>query len=100
MSKKIYPDEYYKKKAVKLVVSHLKRKLDDAENKETEIFDNWLFEMDELLQKEDFVMVDYVEMRRQLNNLIDRIYNVDLRYRVRDSWNSFGKSLDKKAPKK
>jgi len=41
---------------------------------------------------------EYVDKRKELNNLIDSIYNIDLRYKVRDSWSSYGKSLDKKAP--
>ena len=98
MAKKIYPDEYYKKKAVKLVVAHLRRKLEDAEHSDAETFDDWLLDMDALLEKDDFVLAEYVEMRRKLNNLIDTIYDVRLRYKVRDSWNSFGRSLDKKAP--
>jgi endonuclease III-like uncharacterized protein len=100
MTKKIYTDEYYKRKAIKLVVAHLRRKLDDADHKETEVFDEWLLDMDAILEKDEFIISEYSDMRRTLNNLIDRIYDVDLRYRVRDSWNSFGKGLDKKAPEK
>lgn len=100
MTKKIYPDEYYKKKAIKLVVAHLRRKLEDMEHKEAGTFESWLTNMDSLLEKDEFVMAEYVEQRKELNNLIDRLYDVDLRYKVRDSWNSFGKSLDKKAPTK
>lgn len=98
MTKKIYPDEYYKKKAIKLVVAHLRRKLENAENKEADDFEPWLMQMDALLEKDEFLISEYLSMRTELNNLIDRTYNVELRYKVRDSWNSFGKSLDKKAP--
>ncbi|MFA5340631.1 MAG: hypothetical protein WC332_02525 [Clostridia bacterium] len=100
MTKKIYPDEYYKKKAIKLVVAHLSRKLEDADHREAETFEEWISKMNSLLEKDEFVLADYVEMRKELNNLIDSIYNIDLRYKVRDSWSSYGKSLDKKAPVK
>ena len=100
MTKKIYPDEYYKKKAIKLVVAHLRRKLEDAEHREAETFEEWLTKMDSLLEKEEFILAEYVEMRKELNKHIDSIYNIDLRYKVRDSWSSYGKSLDKKAPVK
>ena len=100
MTKKIYPDEYYKKKAIKLVVAHLRRKLIDAEHRDADFFEPWLTKMDILLEKDDFILAEYVDMRRELNNLIDSIYDIELRYKVRDSWSSYGKSLDKKAPVK
>ena len=98
MTKKVYPDEYYKKKAIKLVVAHLRRKLEDAEHRDAEVFEPWLMQMDSLLEKDEFILSEYVDKRKELNNLIDSIYNIDLRYKVRDSWSSYGKSLDKKAP--
>ena len=51
------------------------------------------------LSEEEFDIHKYYEMRRQLNDHIDCIYDVGLRYKLRDSWISFGKALDKKAKK-
>ena len=100
MTKKAQTDEYAKKKAVKLVVLHIRKKLDDA-GEEAHEFDKWFDEMDELLSKDeaDFDLHEYYEKRRSLNNHIDCIYDVNLRYKLRDSWISFGKALDKKAKK-
>jgi len=100
MTKKAQTDEYAKKKAVKLVVLHIRKKLDDA-GEEAHEFDKWFDEMDELLSKDetDFDIHEYYEQRRSLNNHIDCIYDVNLRYKLRDSWISFGKALDKKAKK-
>lgn len=98
MTKIVQTDEYAKKKAVKLVVLHVKKKLDEA-GEEAHEFDQWFIEMEELLSKkeEDFDIHKYYEMRRNLNDHIDCIYDVKLRYKIRDSWISFGKALDKKA---
>ncbi len=98
MTKKIQTDEDIKKKAVKLVVSHMKKKLEEL-NEEGHILDAWIVDMETLLHEEEFDIHIYHEMRRKLNDAIDCIYDVDLRYRLRDSWISMGKALDKKAKK-
>ncbi|MFO7636145.1 MAG: hypothetical protein R6W96_02415 [Clostridia bacterium] len=95
MTEKVLTDEQMKRKAVKLVVSHIHKKVEDVE--EGRIFDKWLSQMEEVLCKEEFHMTEYHEMRRKLNDLIDCIYDVELRYKLRDSWVSMGKALDKKA---
>ncbi len=100
MTNKVQTDEYAKKKAVKLVVLHVKKKLDEAGEEAREL-DQWFIEMEELLSlaEDEFDIHKYYEMRRQLNDHIDCIYDVNLRYKLRDSWISFGKALDKKAKK-
>lgn len=100
MTKKVQTDEYAKKKAVKLVVLHVKKKLEEA-GEEAHELDQWFVEMEKLLSitEEDFDIHKYYDMRRQLNDHIDCIYDVNLRYKLRDSWISFGKALDKKAKK-
>ena len=100
MSKMAQTDEHAKKKAVKLVVLHIKKKLEEAGDEAHE-FDTWFNDMDKLLEKDekDFNVHDYYEMRRKLNKRIDCIFDVSLRYKLRDSWISFGKALDKKAKK-
>ncbi len=100
MAKKIQNDNYAKKKAVKLVVLHIRKKLEEG-GEEAAGFEKWLEDMEALLSKdtEEFEIVDYYDMRRQLNDHIDCIYDVNLRYKLRDSWISFGKALDKKAKK-
>lgn len=98
MTKRIQKDNHAKKKAVKLVVLHIRRKLEDG-GEEAVGFEGWLNDMEDILSKEieEFKIADYYDMRRQLNNNIDCIFDVNLRYKLRDSWMSFGKALDKKA---
>ncbi len=100
MTKKVQTDEYAKKKAIKLVVLHIRKKNEEA-GEEAHELDNWFIEMDKLiaLPEEEFDIHKYYDMRRQLNDHIDCIYDVNLRYKLRDSWISFGKALDKKAKK-
>lgn len=100
MTKKVQTDEYAKKKAVNLVVLHIKKKLEEA-GEEAHAFNQWIIDMETLIDLPDgeFDIHKYYEMRRQLNDHIDCIYDVNLRYKLRDSWISFGKALDKKAKK-
>lgn len=100
MTKKVQTDEYAKKKAIKLVVLHIRKKSEEA-GEEAHELDQWFVEMDKLiaLPEEEFDIHKYYDMRRQLNDHIDCIYDVNLRYKLRDSWISFGKALDKKAKK-
>ena len=57
----------------------------------------WIEEMDELLKKPEFELVEYIQMRKKLNDVIERILDEEMRYKLRDSWYSFGRALDKKA---
>jgi len=100
MTKRVQTDEYAKKKAVNLVVLHIKKKLEEA-GEEGHVLNQWIIDMETLINipDEDFDIHKYYEMRRHLNDHIDCIYDVNLRYKLRDSWISFGKALDKKAKK-
>lgn len=88
-------DNDIKRKAVKLVVAHIKKKLPDDFEGNTAL-DQWLINMDELLLKEDFKINEYYEMRTELNDVVDSLIDDELRFRLRDSWYSFGKALEKK----
>lgn len=95
-ARKVLTDNDVKRKAVKLVIAHLKRKLPEYDfSGKQEILD-WIDGIEELLAKEEFVMLDYIQMRRSLNDIIERTFDEELRFKLRDSWYSMGKALDKK----
>jgi len=98
--KKTLTDNDVKRKAIKLVVAHLKKKLPEGDFIGKELITNWISEMEELLMKEEFVLVDYIEMRRNLNDVIERTVNEELRFKLRDSWYSLGRAFDKKVKQK
>jgi len=52
--------------------------------------------MEKLLEKEEFELAEYMRMRRELNDIIERIMDEEMRFKLRDSWYSFGRALDKK----
>lgn len=88
-------DNDIKRKAVKLVVAHIKKKLPDNFEGNTAL-DQWLINIDELLLKEEFKINEYYEMRTELNDVVDSLIEDELRFKLRDSWYSFGKALEKK----
>lgn len=94
--RKVQTDADIKRKAVKLVIYHLKKKA-SKEFVGSDHVMRWIAKMEELLQEEEFDLAKYVQMRRELNDVIERILDEDMRYRIRDSWYSFGRALDKKA---
>jgi hypothetical protein len=98
--KKVQTDNDVKRKAAKLVVAHLKKKLPEGDFIGRENITNWISGMEELLIKEEFVLIDYIEMRRNLNDIIERTVDEELRFKLRDSWYSLGKALDKKVKQK
>jgi hypothetical protein len=98
-TKKVQTDEDVKKRAVKLVISHLKKKV-EKEYVGKEHIDNWILEMEEVLGKPEFDIVEYYEMRRALNDVIERTIDEEMRFRIRDSWYSMGRALDKKAKRR
>jgi hypothetical protein len=93
--KKTQTDVDVKRKAVKLVISHLKKKL-PKEYLGSDYVEQWLTTMEELLAKPEFVLSEYFEMRRNLNGIIEEIIDEEIRFKIRDSWYSLGKALDKK----
>jgi len=95
--KKEVTDADVKRKAVKLVVSHLVKKLPEERFIGSENIINWIARFEELLASPEFVISEYFEMRRELNDIIERTMDEDLRFKFRDSWFSLGKALDKKA---
>lgn len=88
-------DNDIKRKAVKLVVAHIRKKLPDNFDGNAAL-DKWLVDMDELLLKDEFKINEYYEMRNELNDVVDSLIDDELRFRLRDSWYSFGKALEKK----
>ncbi|AUG58228.1 hypothetical protein [Acetivibrio saccincola] len=94
--RKVQTDEDVKRKAVKLVVSHMKKKV-AKDFLGSQHINEWIEEMDELLKKPEFELVEYIQMRKKLNDVIERILDEEMRYKLRDSWYSFGRALDKKA---
>jgi len=53
--------------------------------------------MEELLKAEEFDIKEYHRMRRQLNSVIESTLDEEMRIKLRNSWHSFGKALEKKA---
>lgn len=84
-----------KKKAVKMVIVHIKKKI-AKEFVGSEYVKQWVAQMDELLSKPEFIISDYIMMRKKLNDVIESTLDEEIRYKLRDSWYSFGKVLDKK----
>ena len=95
--KKEITDADVKRKAVKLVVSHLVKKLPEENFVASENILNWIARFEDLLEKPEFVISEYYDMRRELNDIIERTMDEELRFKFRDSWFSLGKALDKKA---
>ena len=97
--KKELTDADVKRKAVKLVVAHLRKKLPEDSFIGSDNIVNWIERFEELLEKPEFVVSEYYDMRRELNDIIERTVDEDLRFKFRDSWFSLGKALDKKVKK-
>lgn len=98
--KKVLTDMDVKRKAVKLVVAHLRKKLPEAEFIGMSHITSWISDIEKLLVKQEFNMIEYIEMRRNLNDVIERTIDEEMRYKLRDSWYSLGKALDKKVKQK
>lgn len=95
-TKKVQTDEDVKRRAVKLVITHLKKKVANEYMGKDHI-DSWIADMEEVMKKPEFDLVEYYEMRRELNDVIERTLDEEMRYKIRDSWYSMGRALDKKA---
>lgn len=94
-AKKVTTDADVKRKAVKLVISHLKKKV-TKEYVGSEHINEWVAAIEELLEKSEFNLKEYIEMRRSLNDVIERTIDEEIRFKLRDSWYSLGKALDKR----
>ena len=91
-------DAALQKKSIKLVVMHLEKKI----SAETPGIGNvlaWLDEMNLLLEQDDYVKADYIKMRKKLYDAIEWVPDTETRQRLRNSWYSFGKALEKKVPR-
>ena len=97
--KKEMTDADVKRKAVKLVIAHLRKKLPEESFIGSDNIVNWIERFEELLENPEFVVSEYYDMRRELNDIIERTVDEDLRFKFRDSWFSLGKALDKKVKK-
>jgi hypothetical protein len=88
-------DADVKRKAVKLVVAHMRKKV-TTEYLGIEYLAGWLDEIEALLEREDFEIREYHHMRKELNEVIESTLDEEMRNRLRNSWLSMGKALDKK----
>lgn len=91
-------DAMLQKKTVKSVVMHLERKI-DTETAGIGNLLSWLDEMKALLAQEEYVKAEYIKMRKKLYDAIEWIPDTETRHKLRNSWYSFGKALEKKAPR-
>jgi hypothetical protein len=98
-NKKVQTDIDVKRKAMKLVISHLKKKV-AQQYLGSEHIHEWIEDVEKLLEKPEFNIVEYYEMRKVLNDVIERTLDEEMRFKLRDSWYSFGKALDKKVKQK
>lgn len=94
--RKVQTDEDVKRKAVKLVIAHMKKKV-SKDFVGSKHINEWIEEIEELLKKPEFEYVEYVKKRKELNDAIERILDAEMRCKLRDSWYSLGRALDKKA---
>ena len=99
VAKKVQTDADVKRKAVKLVIAHLKKKV-VGEFIGSDHITDWISDMEKLLEKPEFIIIEYHEMRRNLNDVIERTLDEEMRFKLRDSWYSLGKALDKKVKQK
>ncbi len=94
--KKMQSDTDVKRKAIKQVVGHIKKKI-TIEYVGSDHLKEWIEQIEELLVKEEFIIKDYIQARRNLNDIIERTLDEEMRFKLRDSWFSLGKALEKKA---
>lgn len=94
--KKIQTDIDVKRKAIKQVVLHIKKKI-SSDYIGVENMKEWISLIEELLAKEEFNIKDYIQARKSLNDIIERTLDEEMRFKLRDSWYSLGKALEKKA---
>lgn len=96
--KKTVTDADLQKKSVKLVVVHLRKKVDPNAAGIDRVL-SWLDDMETLLAQEEFDRSVYLNMRQQLYEAIEWVFDVELRHKLRNSWYSYGKAMDKKVPR-
>jgi hypothetical protein len=89
-------DSEVRKKAVRLVVAHLKKKV-TGDFPGIDYLASWLDEMEDLMAEDAFDIREYHRMHRELNSVIESTLDEAMRDSLRNSWYSMGKSLEKKA---
>jgi len=94
--KNMQTDTDVKRKAIKQVVAHIKKKI-TSEYVGSEHIKEWLIQIEEIIAKDEFNIRDYILARKSLNDIIERTLDEEMRYKLRDSWFSLGKALEKKA---
>ena len=99
-TRKVQTDFDVKRKADKQVVAQLRKKLPEVEFIGMDHIISWIEDIEKLLNKQEFVMIEYIEMRHNLNDVIARTIDEEMRFKLRDSWYSLGKALDKKVKQK
>ena len=92
--KKVITDADLQKKSVKLVVVHLRKKVDPNAAGIDRVL-SWLSD----LEQDGFDRSVYLNMRQQLYEAIEWVFDVELRHKLRNSWYSYGKAMDKKVPR-
>jgi uncharacterized protein (DUF2344 family) len=95
-SKRMQTDTDVKKKAIKQVIAHIKKKI-TAEYVGSDHLKDWITQIEEIIAKEEFNIKDYIQARKELNDIIERTPDEEMRFKLRDSWYSLGKALEKKA---
>lgn len=93
---KMQTDTDVKRKAIKQVVAHIKKKI-TTEYVGSEHIKEWLIQIEEIIEKDEFNIRDYIQARKNLNDIIERTLDEEMRFKLRDSWFSLGKALEKKA---
>ncbi|HEX2925490.1 MAG TPA: hypothetical protein VHP38_04425 [Ruminiclostridium sp.] len=93
--KKIQTDTDVKRKAIKQVVLHIKKKI-TSEYVGSENIKEWIEQIEEIIAREEFDIREYIQARKELNDIIERTLDEQMRFKLRDSWFSLGKALEKK----
>ena len=70
-ARKVQTDIDVKRKAVKLVIVHLKRKIPKEFLGSDHVY-SWITGIEKLLEKRDFSVIEIIEMRKGLNDVIER----------------------------
>lgn len=94
--KKMQSDSDVKKRAIKQVVGHIKKKI-TSEYVGIDHLRDWITQIEETIAKDEFNIRDYIQARKDLNDIIERTLDEEMRFKLRDSWFSLGRALEKKA---
>ena len=93
---KMQTDTDVKRKAIKQVVAHIRKKI-TSEYIGSEHLKEWITQIEGIIAKDEFNIRDYIQARKNLNDIIERTLDEEMRFKLRDSWFSMGKALEKKA---